>query len=77
MITNQDTISDHMNADLIRKTLIARRIDQNHENKNNPKFTSNQFRKYTITIPTNNRKHRNNRVIHSPFMIDIKSENQD
>src|SRR5204862_6637939 len=76
-ITNQDTTSDHTNADLIEKTPTARMAGQRHANENSPKPAPNQPRKYTTTIPTNDGEHRNNRAIHSPPMVDAKSGNQD
>ena len=40
-ITNQDTTSDHANADSIEKTFTARMAGQCHENENDPKSISN------------------------------------
>ncbi len=77
MTTNQNTTSDHMNADPIEKTSPARMAGQRHENENSPKPTPNQSQKYTTTIPTNDREHRNNQAIHPPPMVDAKSGNQD
>ena len=77
IITNQDIISDHMNADSIEKTFTARRADQRHENKISSNFTSNQSQKHITTIPANDGKHRNNRVIYSLIIMNIKNGNQD
>src|SRR5271167_4014256 len=75
--TNQDATSDHTNADPIEKTPTARMAGQCHENENSPKSAPNQPRKYTTTIPTDDGEHRNNRAIHPPPMVDVKSGNQD
>ena len=77
MIINQDATSDHTNADLIEKALIARVTSQCHKNENSSKSASNQSRKCITTIPTNDEEHRNNRVIHSVVMMDAKNGNQD
>ena len=75
--SNQDTTSDHTNADPIGKTPTAWMAGQCHANENSPKSAPNQPRKYTTTIPTNDGGHWNNRAIHPPSMVDTKSGNQD
>lgn len=50
---------------------------QYHANENNSKSTSNQSQKYTTTILTNDKEHRNNQIIHSIFMTNIKNRDQD